>query len=101
VLRGADEIVVPTLFSVEVGATLARAGEPLPSVRAFVDALLSTAAAVVPLGPRTAARARETAMRWQLRAADAVYVWLAARDGGCRSARSTARSRGAAPAPVV
>lgn len=81
VLRGADEIVVPTLFSVEVGAALARAGEPIPAVRTYVDSLVSAASAVVPLGPRAAARARETAMRWQLHAADAVYVWLAAREG--------------------
>ena len=81
VLRGADEIVVPALFSVEVGAALARAGEPLPAVRAYVDALVSAAVIVAPLGPRSAHRARETAMRWQLRAADGVYVWLAVREG--------------------
>ena len=78
ILRRGEAILVPTLFSVEVAAALARVGEPLPAVRAYVDALLAVAERVVPLGPRSAAQARETAMRWQLRAADAVYVWLAA-----------------------
>jgi predicted nucleic acid-binding protein len=80
VLRAADQIVVPTLFPIEVAAALARAGEPLPRVRAYVDSLVAVADAVVGLGPRTAIRARETAMRWQLRAADAVYVSLAVRE---------------------
>jgi predicted nucleic acid-binding protein len=81
ILSGADEIVVPTLFAVEVTAALARAGEPAGVVRAWVDAIGSIAVQVVPLGSRFAARARETAMRWKLRAADAVYVALAAREG--------------------
>jgi len=102
VLRGADEIIVPALFSVEVGAALARAGEPLPAVRAYVDALVAVATAVVPLGPRAAARACETAMRWQLRAADAVYVSIAAREGIplCTLDREVAR-RGAGACRVI
>ena len=79
VLSGADEIIVPTLFSVEVAASLARVGVALPAIRRFVKELLG-GAAVVPLGPRAARQARETAMRWKLRAADAVYVWLAGRE---------------------
>jgi predicted nucleic acid-binding protein len=57
---------------------------------------------VVPLGPRAARRARETAMRWQLRAADAVYVWLAAREGLplCTLDREVAR-RGAGACQVI
>jgi predicted nucleic acid-binding protein len=78
ILRREQSIVVPTLFSVEVAAALVRVGEPLPAVRAYVNALLAVAERVIALGPRSAAHARETAMRWQLRGADAVYVWLAA-----------------------
>lgn len=79
VLLRADEIVVPALFSVEVAAALARAGVGLAAIRTYVKELLGEAA-VVPLGPRAARAARETAMRWRLRAADAVYVWLAQRE---------------------
>ena len=50
-----------------------------PAIRRFVKELLG-GAAVVPLGPRAARQARETAMRWKLRAAAAVYVWLAGRE---------------------
>lgn len=80
VLSGTDGIVVPSLFGIEVAASLARIGVALPAIRSYVDALLA-GAAVVTLGPRAARRVRETAMRWRLRAADAVYVWLAEREG--------------------
>jgi predicted nucleic acid-binding protein len=80
ILSADDEIVVPTLFAVEVGASLARVGVAIPAIRAYVDALLAVAS-VVPLGPRAARQARDTAMRWKLRAADAVYVWVAEREG--------------------
>src|SRR5205823_12653895 len=79
VLSGADEIIVPRLFSVEVAASLAHVGVVLPAIRRYVKELLD-GAAVIPLGPRAARQARETAMRWKLRAADAVYVWLAERE---------------------
>jgi predicted nucleic acid-binding protein len=79
ILSGEDEIVVPTLFAVEVAASLARADLSLPSIRAYVDELL-VGASVVPLGPRAARQVWETAMRWRLRAADAVYVWVAERE---------------------
>jgi predicted nucleic acid-binding protein len=79
VLLGTDEIIVPVLFSVEVAAALARAGVALSAIRNYLRQLLGQAA-VVPLGPRAAREARETAMRWKLRAADAVYVWVAQRE---------------------
>jgi predicted nucleic acid-binding protein len=79
-LAGDDAIVVPTLFTIEVASSLARVGVPLQAVRAYVDQLLA-GASVIPLGPRAARQARETAMRWRLRAADAVYVWVAVREG--------------------
>jgi predicted nucleic acid-binding protein len=75
----ADEIIVPVLFSVEVAAALARAGVALSAIRNYLKQLLG-GAGVVPLGPRAAREARETAMRWKLRAADAVYVWVAQRE---------------------
>jgi predicted nucleic acid-binding protein len=79
VLLRADEIIVPVLFSVEVAAALARAGVALSAIRNYLKQLLG-GAGVVPLGPRAAREARETAMRWKLRAADAVYVWVAQRE---------------------
>lgn len=79
VLSGGDEIVVPTLFAVEVAASLARIGVRLSAIRSYVDRLLD-GARVIPLGPRAARQARETAMRWKLRAADAIYVWVAERE---------------------
>jgi predicted nucleic acid-binding protein len=79
VLSGTDEIVVPTLFAVEVAASLARIAVSLAAIRSYVDDLLRVAT-VVSLGPRGARQARETAMRWKLRAADAVYVWVAERE---------------------
>jgi predicted nucleic acid-binding protein len=80
VLAGTDTIVVPTLFGIEVAASLARVGVALPALRLYVDELLA-GATVVPLGARAARQSRETAMRWRLRAADAVYVWAAGREG--------------------
>jgi predicted nucleic acid-binding protein len=79
ILSGTDEMVVPALFVVEVAAALARAGAPLPAIRAYVDELLGRAT-VIALGPIAARRSRETAMRWRLRAADAVYVSIAERE---------------------
>ena len=80
VFSGTDEIIVPVIFSVEVAASLARVGVALAAIRAYVKELLG-GADVVTLGPRAARQARETAMRWRLRAADAVYVWVAEREG--------------------
>ena len=74
ILRGEGELIVPAIFSVEVAASLARVGEPAPAIRAYVEALLRAAEQ----SSVAARRARKTAMRWQLRAADALYVSLAA-----------------------
>jgi predicted nucleic acid-binding protein len=76
-LRGDDELVVPTLLGVEVAASLARVGEPIPKIRELVARLTSTPHHVVPLGTGRARRAMDVAMAGQLRGADAVYVWLA------------------------
>jgi predicted nucleic acid-binding protein len=101
VLSGDDTIVVPTLFAIEVAASLARVGVQLQAVRAYVDQLLAPASAI-PLGPRAARQARETAMRWKLRAADAVYVWVAVREGVplCTIDRELERRAGGACAVI-
>jgi predicted nucleic acid-binding protein len=79
VLAGTDEIIVPAIFPIEVGASLARVGEPTAAVCAYVDALTSTAT-VVTIGPLRARRIRDLAIASKLRAADAAYVWLAAQE---------------------
>jgi len=80
VLAGHDEIVVPAIFSIEVGASLARVGEPTAAVCAYVDALMWVAVAVATIGPLRARRIRDMAIASRLRAADAAYVWLAAQE---------------------
>jgi predicted nucleic acid-binding protein len=80
ILSGHDEVVVPSIFPIEVGAALARVGEPPAAVRAYVDALMSVVAAVATIGPRRARRIRDVAIASRLRAADSAYVWLAARE---------------------
>ncbi|MFO0745217.1 MAG: PIN domain-containing protein [Myxococcota bacterium] len=76
VLGGHDDIAVPAIFPIEVAASLARVGEPIASINAYVDALMSVAT-VSAIGPRRARRIREIAMVTKLRGADAIYVWLA------------------------
>ena len=80
ILAGNDEIVVPAIFPIEVGASLARVGEPTAAVCADVDALMAVAVAVVTIGPVRARRIRDLAIASKLRAADAAYVWLAAQE---------------------
>lgn len=80
VFQRKDEIVVPAIFPIEVGSALARAGEPPDAVRAYVDALAATALRVFTIGPNAAMRIRDLAIASKLRAADASYVWLAARE---------------------
>lgn len=80
VLTGADDIVVPVIFSIEVAAALARVGEPPAAIRAYVDMLLSVAAPIAAVGPARAEKIRDMAIAAKLRAADATYVWLANRD---------------------
>ncbi|WP_437675723.1 type II toxin-antitoxin system VapC family toxin [Sorangium sp. So ce131] len=79
-LAGDDELVVPAIFPIEVGASLARVGEPSAAVCAYVDALMSVAVTVATIGPLRARRIRDMAILSKLRAADAAYVWLAAHE---------------------
>ncbi len=97
ILAGSDELIVPALFGIEVAASLARVGLALPAIRAYVDAILA-GATVVSLGPRASRQAREVAMRWRLRAADAVYVSVAQRHAVplCTLDREVERRAGAA-----
>jgi predicted nucleic acid-binding protein len=96
VLSGSDEIAIPSLFSIEVAASLARVGVQAPAIREYVARLLA-GAKVVNLGASSSRQARETAMRWKLRAADAVYVWLATRENAplCTLDRELAARAGA------
>jgi predicted nucleic acid-binding protein len=78
ILRGDDEIVVPAIFPVEVSASLARQGFAEAEILAFVDDLR---AHVVTMGPKAADAARRISIRTRLRGADAIYAWLATREG--------------------
>jgi predicted nucleic acid-binding protein len=76
-LRGDDELVVPTLLVVEVAASLARVGESDEKIHELVARLTAAPHQVVPLGTGRARRSMDVAIAARLRAADAVYVWLA------------------------
>jgi predicted nucleic acid-binding protein len=80
IFTGSDEIVVPAIFDVEVVSALVRRGAALAGVERFFEAHFATRQ-LVTIGPRAARAARLVAAKTRLRAADALYVWLAARDG--------------------
>jgi predicted nucleic acid-binding protein len=77
---GRDEIVVPALFDVEVASALVRRGVPSSSVDRFFEKHFATRR-LITLGPRAARAARHVVGITRLRAADALYVWLALREG--------------------
>ena len=79
-LKGADAIVVPAIFRIEVAAALARVGFTPAQVARFVGEFVARAT-IVTIGPVRTARIERIAIATRLRAADATYVWLAARDG--------------------
>lgn len=81
VLMGAEAIVVPAIFGIEVVAGLARRGHDVAAAEAYVDALTSEPAETLTIGPIRAARIRRAAAASRLRAADACYVWIAQRRG--------------------
>lgn len=82
VLTGRDEIVVPALFVIEVTSALARrAAWPLPQIAAYVESLIAPPCRVVTIGVRRAHAAAKLAATTRLRAADAMYVWLASTEG--------------------
>ena len=79
-LQGVDAIVVPTIFDVEIVASLVRAGYAPVDARRAADLFVSRAR-LVTLGPRAARGASSTASRTRLRTGDAIYVWVAEREG--------------------
>jgi predicted nucleic acid-binding protein len=81
VLRGDDEIVVPSFFIVETSGALARLGQPEADILPFIDALTAPPHEIVTVGPKSARAARTVALMAKLRGPDALYVWVAARAG--------------------
>jgi predicted nucleic acid-binding protein len=79
-LAGRDTIVVPSIFRVEVASALARAGFTVAQVGRFVGAFL-VGARVATIGPRRAIDIQAVAVDTRLRAVDAIYVWLAQKEG--------------------
>ena len=79
-IKGTDTIVVPAIFEIEVASALARAGFAPHEVERFVSGFLAHAR-VTTIGPLRARSIRRVVARTRLRAADAIYVWLAAREG--------------------
>lgn len=77
---GHDEIVVPAIFEIEVVSALVRRGAAPASVDRFFEMHFGSRRVAV-IGPRAARAARAIASSTRLRAADALYVWLAAREG--------------------
>lgn len=61
-----------------MSAALSRQGFAEAEILTFVDDL---GAKVVTMGPKAADAARRVAIQTRLRGADAIYVWLAAREG--------------------
>jgi predicted nucleic acid-binding protein len=78
-LQGIDSIVIPSIFDVEVVATLVRAGVAPVEARRAADLFLARAR-VVTLGPRAARTASGVASRTRLRTGDAIYVSVAERE---------------------
>ncbi|MBI5538099.1 MAG: type II toxin-antitoxin system VapC family toxin [Deltaproteobacteria bacterium] len=80
IFAGLEQIIVPAIFDVEVTAALVRRGVPAERVIQFLDSHLVTRKIVV-IGPRAARSAQRVVKTTRLRAADAVYVWVASRYG--------------------
>lgn len=79
-LKGRDAIVVPVIFRIEVASALARASFAKVQIDRFVDGFLANAT-VVTIGPKRARRIQGVSVATRLRAADAIYVWLAETEG--------------------
>lgn len=76
---GDDEIVVPALFDIEVVAALTRRGIEPKRVIGFLAQHLAQRR-LVTIGPRAIRGANRILRLTHLRAADALYVWVAARE---------------------
>ena len=80
-LVGDDELVLPATFGIAVAGAMARAGVAEADVRGLLDVLGRPPHEVITLGPKRARMIEDVALTTKLRGADAVYVWLAAREG--------------------
>jgi predicted nucleic acid-binding protein len=82
ILMGQDQLVVPSIFPIEVTSALARrAAWPKSQIEDYVARLLAPPSRLVTIGPRRASGAARVAAVTRIRAADALYVWLASREG--------------------
>ncbi len=77
---GRDQIVVPAIFDLEVTSALVRRGVAPDRVAAFFESHLPSRQ-LVTIGPRAVRAARGVINLTRLRAADALYVWVAGREG--------------------
>jgi predicted nucleic acid-binding protein len=80
-LQGIDAVVVPAFFFVEVAGALARQGVAEPDIQAVLDPFTRAPHEVVTIGPKRARAALRVAIACKLRGPDALYVWLAEREG--------------------
>jgi len=79
-LAGLDSIVVPAIFDIEVTAALVRRGASIATVQEYLERDLA-AREIITIGPRAARAISGVAARTRLRAADAVYAWVASSRG--------------------
>lgn len=76
---GRDHAVVPAIFDIEVVSALVRRGAAVDRVSLFFEKHFSSRTSVT-IGSRAVQSVRAVIGVTRLRAADALYVWLAARD---------------------
>ena len=77
---GQDQAVVPAIFDIEVVSALVRGGASPKSVGLFFERHFCSRR-VVTIGPRATLAVRNAVGLTRLRAADALYVWVSAREG--------------------
>lgn len=77
---GHDVVIVPAIFDIEVVSALVRRGADPASVASFFDKHFVSRVSVT-IGQRAARSVRAIVGLTRLRAADALYVWLAQREG--------------------
>src|SRR5262245_21690866 len=76
---GHDEIVVPATFEIELTAALTRRGLEPSRIAEFLERHLAQRRSIT-IGPRAIRGAKRILGVTRLRAADALYVWVAARE---------------------
>jgi len=80
-LQGIDSVVVPAFFLVEVAGALTRQGVVESDIQAILDPFTRAPHEIVTIGPKRARAAVRVAIACKLRGPDALYVWLAEREG--------------------